>query len=180
MELPEILDLEKIRREAYNDLGLCLGDRIEVDNGWHTSSGIVTSINFEGIFYLIDKEAHSYGWARPVYGDKIRKIGSAPPKDGLGPYPPLKPREEMADLHELKKSISEMSDEELEHLIRGDRANRRGTAANAKAKAVEVNTEKVAKPKKAPKPATDFNALIASMSPEERAALLKDLEGEDL
>lgn len=75
----------------------------------------------------------------------------------------------MTTLADIKQSISQMSDEELEARIRGIRSRRDAEAPNTSAKAKTKSTAK----KKAPE--ADLMKLFSSLSAEQQADLLSSL-----
>jgi hypothetical protein len=73
-------------------------------------------------------------------------------------------------LSELKKSISEMTDEELLEVIRGTRDTRRQMPEKKRNENAEAG-----KQKKQKSSYSDLFNLLASLSPEERAGILEQL-----
>lgn len=80
------------------------------------------------------------------------------------------------DLKDLKKSISEMSDEELLAHVMGTRAARRHVPTQKRAAAKKEAVQRKVKHKQTAA-TNELSALFASLSPEQQAALLKQLEG---
>lgn len=76
-----------------------------------------------------------------------------------------------ARLSMLKKSLEEMSLEELRAHVRGIRVDRRISKDKPKAKKERKRVEA--------KVGAGISRMIASMSPEEAEALLRELEGND-
>jgi len=74
-------------------------------------------------------------------------------------------------LEDLRKSISEMSDEELHASLREVRQSR--STPKASGQRVKARSEANNVPTKA-----SVNALLGALSPEEKAKLMKDLLGE--
>jgi len=78
------------------------------------------------------------------------------------------------DQSDLRKSISEMTDEELHELIRGTRDSRREGPAKKRAAAKKRQSKSKVKDV-----AEEFASLFASLSEEEKIELLSQLEEED-
>lgn len=86
----------------------------------------------------------------------------------------------MADLSSLKKSITQMSNEELQALILDTRKRRRSEEPKKKAAAKKKSAAKKKTKKSAMKTnGADIpvNQLLNNMTPEQKAELLKSLEG---
>lgn len=75
----------------------------------------------------------------------------------------------MPRLEDLRKNLHKMSEDELREKVREIRKDRRITKQNPKAK--------VAKVKRETKAVATAASLMASLSPEDRAELMKSLEG---
>jgi hypothetical protein len=132
------------------------GDTVKVISRWHEAEGEVSVINDEGFFYRL--EGSSFGWFSWDCGNI---------------YVITKKREEipMSEVGDIRKQLSEMTDEELQELIRGKRKLRR---EQPKAKASKPRKTKNAKAKDR---MADVMAQMKSLPDSEKEALLKALGG---
>lgn len=80
----------------------------------------------------------------------------------------------MEDFTKLRKSISEMSDEELLEIVRGSRAARRETPGKKREQAVAKKAEATGQ-----KALKDLSGLLASLSEEDRLAIISQLENDE-
>lgn len=133
------------------------GDTVKVISRWHESVGTVSIVNDEGFSYKLSDDSYGiYRWDSGNIYTIIEKRTEVP----------------MSEVSDIRRQLSEMTDEELQELIRGKRKLRREEAQAASKPRPKKSTRARAKDRMA-----DVMAQMKSLPESEKEALLKALGG---